>query len=113
MTANCSQYMILNADDSDAEQQGRQNLAYSRRPALPPIRTSFSPDNHTLEEIAREQHPGDTTHEIRRHVQQMRQHLQNESHCVTFHSERHEMIFDPVDASTPPTKLRLHCHHHH
>ena len=32
----------------------------------------------------------------------MRRHLQSESHCVTFRSERHEMIFDPVEASTPP-----------
>src|SRR6266545_7521784 len=32
----------------------------------------------------------------------MQRHLQNESHRVTFHSERHEMIFDPVKASTPP-----------
>src|SRR6266545_1368069 len=32
----------------------------------------------------------------------MQRHLQSESHRVTFHSERHEMIFDPVEASTPP-----------
>src|SRR6266545_1927612 len=32
----------------------------------------------------------------------MQQHLQSESHRVTFHSERHEMIFDPVEASTRP-----------
>ena len=43
MTANRSQYMILDADDSDAERQGQQNLTYSRRLALPPIRTSFPP----------------------------------------------------------------------
>src|SRR6266545_8105366 len=97
MTANRSQYMIL-----DTERQGRQNLTYSCRPALPPIRTSFSPDNRTLEEIAQEQHPHDMTREIRQHVQQMRQHLQSESHRVTFRSERHEMIFDPIEASTAP-----------
>ena len=71
MTANRSQYMILNADNTDTERRGRQNLAYSRRPALPPIRTSFSLDHHTLKEIAREQHPGDTPREIRQHVQSM------------------------------------------
>ncbi len=65
MTANRSQYMILDTDDSDAERRGQQNLAYSRRPALPLIHTSFFPDNHTLKEIAREQHPHDTTREIR------------------------------------------------
>src|SRR6266511_6432462 len=32
----------------------------------------------------------------------MRRHLQSESHRVTFRSERHEMILDPVEASTPP-----------
>src|SRR6266540_7464151 len=32
----------------------------------------------------------------------MQCHLRNESHRVTFQSERHEMIFNPVEASTPP-----------
>ncbi len=32
----------------------------------------------------------------------MQQCLQNDSCCVTIHSERHEMVFDPVEASTPP-----------
>src|SRR6266540_4556064 len=32
----------------------------------------------------------------------MQQHLCNDNHCVTIRSERHEMVFDPVKASTPP-----------
>ena len=63
MTANCSQYMILNANDNNIEQQGRQNLAFSRRPALPPIHTNFSPSRQELEEIAQDQYPHNTTHE--------------------------------------------------
>ncbi len=55
--------MILDADDSDIEQQGQQSFAYSRRPALPPIRTNFSPSRQELEEIARDQYPHDTTRE--------------------------------------------------
>ena len=72
MTANHSQYMILDANDSDAERRGQQNTAYTRRPALPPIRDNFSPDNSTLEEIAREQHPDDSARETQQRVQLMR-----------------------------------------
>src|SRR6266545_2193666 len=32
----------------------------------------------------------------------MQRHLCNDNHCVTIRSERHEMVFDPVEASTPP-----------
>src|SRR6266545_5982126 len=100
MTANRSQYMILDADDSNMERRGRQNTAYTRRPALPPIHDNFSPDNSTLEEIAREQHPDDSARKTRQRVQLMQQHLENRR--VTYRSERHEVVFDAVEASTPP-----------
>ncbi len=32
----------------------------------------------------------------------MQQHLRGDSRRVTIQSERHEMIFNPVEASTPP-----------
>jgi len=57
MTANHSQYMILNADnnnnDMTIQQRGRQerNLAFRQ---LAPIHTTFSPSCQELEEIARE-----------------------------------------------------------
>src|SRR6266511_3184804 len=101
MTANHSQYMILNADDSDMERRGRRNCAYSRGPALPYIHNQYSPDRSTLEEIAREQHPDDSPHETRQRVQLMRRHLE-ENRRVTYRSERHEVVFDPVETSTPP-----------
>src|SRR6266545_3855344 len=100
MTANRSQYMILDADDSNMERRGRQNTAYTRQPALPSIRDNFSPDNSTLEEIAREQHPDDSARETRQRVQLMRQHLENRR--VTYRSERHEVVFDAVETSPPP-----------
>src|SRR6266545_135144 len=101
MTANRSQYMILDADDSNMEQRGQQNTAYTHQPALPYIRNQYSPDCSTLEEIAREQHPDDSPHETRQQVQLMRRHLE-ENRCVTYRSERHEVVFDPVETSTPP-----------
>ena len=64
MTANRSQYMILDTNNSDAERRGRQNLTYSHRLALPPIHTTFSPSHQELEEIAQDQHPGDTPRKI-------------------------------------------------
>ena len=71
MTANRSQYMILDADDSDMERRGQQNTAYTRQPALSHIRNQYSPDRSTLEEIAREQHPNDSPRETCRQVQLM------------------------------------------
>ena len=102
MTANRSQYMILDADDSDMERRGRRNRAYSRGPALPLIRNQHSPDRTTLEEIAREQHPDDSPRETRQRVQLMQQHLEEDRYRVTYRSERHEVVFDPVETSTPP-----------
>src|SRR6266511_412138 len=101
MTANRSQYMILDADDSDMERRGRRNCAYSRGPALPLIRNQYSPDRSTLEEIAREQHPDDSPPKMRQRVQLMQRHLE-ENRRVTYRSERHEIVFDPVETSTPP-----------
>ncbi len=101
MTANRSQYMILDADNSDMERRGRQNTAWTRQPALPYIRNQYSPDRSTLEEIAREQHPDDLPRETRQRVQLMRRHLE-ENRRVTYRSERHEVVFDPVETSTPP-----------
>src|SRR6266542_3000811 len=101
MTANHSQYMILDADDSDMERRGRRNRAYSRGPALPLIRNQHSPDCSTLEEIAQEQHPDDSPRETRQQVQLMQRHLE-ENRRVTYRSERHEVVFDPVETSTPP-----------
>src|SRR6266542_3963669 len=101
MTANHSQYMILDADDSDMERRGRRNRAYSRGPALPLIRNQHSPDRTTLEEIAREQHPDDSPRETQQQVQLMQRHLE-ENRRVTYRSERHEVVFDPVKTSTPP-----------
>jgi len=77
MTANRSQYMILDANDSDMERRGRQNTAYTRQPALPYIRDNHSPDRSGLEEIAREQHPDNSPHETRQRVQLMRRHLED------------------------------------
>src|SRR6266540_1766744 len=102
MTANHSQYMILDADDSDMERRGRRNRAYSRGPALPLIRNQYSPDCSTLEEIAREQHPDDSPRETRQRVQLMQRHLEEDRYRVTYRSERHEVTFDPVETSTPP-----------
>src|SRR6266542_2589470 len=102
MTANRSQYMILDADDSDMERRGRRNRAYSRGPALPLIRNQYSPDRTTLEEIAREQHPDDSPRETRQRVQLMQRHLEEDRYRVTYRSERHEVVFDPVETSTPP-----------
>src|SRR6266542_2581674 len=102
MTANRSQYMILDADDSDMERRGRRNRAYSRGPALPLIRNQYSPDRTTLEEIAREQHPDDSPRETRQRVQLMQRHLEEDRYRVTYRSERHEVTFDPVKTSTPP-----------
>src|SRR6266511_3119209 len=102
MTANRSQYMILDADDSDMERRGRRNRAYSRGPALPLIRNQHSPDRSTLEEIAHEQHPDDSTRETRQRVQLMQRHLEDDRYRVTYRSERHEVVFDPVETSTPP-----------
>ncbi len=105
MTANHSQYMILDTDNNNdnmtVQQWGQQerNLAFER---LPPICTTFSPSHQELEEIAQDQHPGDMPCEIRRRAQMMQRHLHNDSHRVTIRSERHEMVFDPVEASTPP-----------
>ena len=104
MTANRSQYMILNADDSDMERRGRRNRAYSRGPALPLIRNQHSPDRSTLEEIAHEQHPDDSPRETRQQVQLMQRHLE-ENRRVTYRSERHEVVFDPVETSTPPVAV--------
>src|SRR6266508_160434 len=101
MTANRSQYMILDADNSDMERRGRQNTAWTRQPALPYIRNQYSPDRSTLEEIAREQHPDDLPRETRQRVQLMRRHLE-ENRRVIYRSERHEVVFDPVKTSTPP-----------
>src|SRR6266511_3903684 len=102
MTANRSQYMILDADNSDMERRGRRNCAYSRGPALPLIRNQHSPDRSTLEEIAREQHPDDSPRETRQRVQLMQRHLEEDRYRVTYRSERHEVVFDPVETSTPP-----------
>src|SRR6266498_3663037 len=97
MTANRSQYMILDADDSDMERRGRRNHAYSRGPALPLIRNQHSPDRTTLEEIAREQHPDDSPRETRQRVQLMQRHLEEDRYRVTYRRERHEVTFDPVE----------------
>src|SRR6266511_3395440 len=102
MTANRSQYMILDADDSDMERRGQRNCAYSRGPALPLICNQYSPDRTTLEEIAREQHPDDSPRETRQRVQLMQRHLEEDRYRVTYRSERHEVTFDPVETSTPP-----------
>src|SRR6266511_2134221 len=102
MTANRSQYMILDADDSDMERRGRRNRAYSCGRALPLICNQHSPDRRTLEEIAREQHPDDSPHETRQRVQLMQRHLEEDHYRVTYRSERHEVVFDPVETSTPP-----------
>ncbi len=88
MTANRSQYMILDADDSDMERRGRRNRAYSRGPALPLIRNQHSPDRTTLEEIAREQHPDDSPRETRQRVQLMQRHLEEDRYRVTLQKRK-------------------------
>src|SRR6266545_266120 len=102
MTANRSQYMILDADDSDMERRGRRNRAYSRGPALPLIRNQYSPDHTTLKEIAQEQHPDDSPRETQQRVQLMQRHLEEDRYRVTHRSERHEVTFGAVETSTPP-----------
>src|SRR6266540_2639191 len=96
--------MILDANDSDMERRGRQNTAYTRQPALSHIRNQYSPDRSTLEEIAREQHPDDSPRETRRQVQLMQRHLEENRYMVTYtgRSERHKVVFNPVETSTPP-----------
>ena len=98
--------MILDADNDDndmtVQQWGWQNLAFDHCPALPSIHTNFSPSCQELEEIAREQYPHNMTHELWGQVQAMQRCLHGDSRHVTIQSERHEMVFDPIEASTPP-----------
>ena len=76
MTANRSQYMILNADNNDnnmtIQQQGQQerNIAFEQL-TLPCICSTFSPSCQELEEIAQEQYPHNMTCGLRGRVQAM------------------------------------------
>ncbi len=72
MTANRSQYMILDAEESttNVTQRDRQerNRAFGQ---LQPIQSIFTPSRQELEEIAYNLHPEETRQERQRRVQQM------------------------------------------